>query len=175
MVSQVSEGMTSPLTKIPEASIGYFACHCARCFMSVLGLCTVWWGGYGWRWAMGILCLQLHLQVSQASDGIFRGDGEAGPHWGKSTVPCTGEVTRRHLGAPAYYWRAACQTFSQFCRQVWPMWGWASFSQNGLGGAVPCTRSSQLPGGPAPDILDLVFLSCEREGLVIISSGCLNS
>lgn len=41
MVSQVSEGMISPLTKIPEASIGYFACHCARCFMSVLGLCNL--------------------------------------------------------------------------------------------------------------------------------------
>ena len=50
---------------------------------------------------MGILCLQLHLQVSQASDGNSRGDGEVGQHWGKSTVPCTGEITRRHLGAPA--------------------------------------------------------------------------
>ena len=54
--------------------------------------------------------------------------------------------------------------------------GMGFFLRLGLehGGAVPCARSSQLPGGPAPDILDLVFLSCERKGLVVISSGHLN-
>ena len=95
MVSQVSKGMISPLTKITQASIGYFACHSASSFMSVPGLCSLraaagtsgedMSGGGQW----GCICLQLHLQVSQGSDGISGGDEGVGQHWGKSTVPCT--------------------------------------------------------------------------------------
>ena len=137
------------------------------------GGCRDWCGGYGWRWATGLYLPPAPSPGVTGSDGISAGDREVGVkaqclvQWGNTASS----------GGPSLLAEGCLPDLQPVSLAGLTHAGMGFFLRLRLehGGAVPCTRSSQLPGRPAPDILDLVFLSCERKGLVIISSGHLNS